>query len=74
MASKLGVDSERPKVSVESSYALQGRAEFSCRRCCSLASLKQDDYTGLMELAAAMNSRYSDRREVQLIAQDVLRE
>lgn len=27
-----------------------------------------------MELASAMNARYSDRLEVQLIAQDLLRE
>ena len=38
------------------------------------SKLPKDDYQGLMELTAAMNARYSDRREVQGIAQDVLRE
>ena len=33
----------------------------------------QDDYQGLMELTAALNARYSDRLQVQAIAQDVLR-
>jgi len=33
----------------------------------------RDDYEGLMELAALMNSFYSDRREVQIISQDILR-
>ena len=33
-----------------------------------------DDFTGLMELTAAMNARYSDREEVHVIAQDTLRE
>lgn len=32
-----------------------------------------DDYQGLMELTAALNARYSDREQVQAIAQDVLR-
>jgi hypothetical protein len=34
----------------------------------------QDDYMGLMELTSAMNARYSDRSQVQRIAQDVLSE
>jgi len=38
------------------------------------SKLPRDDYMGLMELTAAMNARYSDRRQVQTIAQDVLRE
>lgn len=38
------------------------------------SQLPKDDYMGLMELTAAMNARYTDRREVQSIAQDVLRE
>ena len=37
------------------------------------SNLPYDDYRGLMELAAALNARYSDRRQVQAIAQDVLR-
>jgi hypothetical protein len=37
------------------------------------SDLPKDDYMGLMELTAAMNARFSDRRQVQLIAQDVLR-
>lgn len=37
------------------------------------SNLPKDDYMGLMELTAAMNARYSDRRQVQAIAQDVLR-
>jgi hypothetical protein len=37
------------------------------------SDLPKDDYLGLMELAAAMNARYSDRQQVQTIAQDVLR-
>lgn len=37
------------------------------------SKLPKDDYTGLMELVGAMNARYSDRKEVQAIAQDILR-
>lgn len=37
------------------------------------SKLPKDNYMGLMELTAAMNARYSDRRQVQTIAQDVLR-
>ena len=37
------------------------------------SNLPYDDYQGLMELTAALNARYSDRRQVQAIAQDVLR-
>lgn len=37
------------------------------------SSLPKDDYQGLMELASAMNSRYSDRTKVQKIAQEILR-
>lgn len=37
------------------------------------SDLPKDDYMGLMELTAAMNARYSDRRQVQAISQDVLR-
>lgn len=36
------------------------------------SDLPKDDYMGLMELTAAMNARFSDRRQVQTIAQDVL--
>jgi len=36
------------------------------------SSLPQDDYSGLMELAAALNARYSNREEVQKRAQAVL--
>jgi hypothetical protein len=36
------------------------------------SKLPKDDYQGLMELTTAMNSRYSDRAEVQKISQDVL--
>lgn len=36
------------------------------------SSLPQDDYQGLMELIAAANSRYSDRTEVQKMAQETL--
>ena len=32
----------------------------------------QNDYMGLMELTSAMNARYSDRSQVQRIAQNVL--
>lgn len=38
------------------------------------SKLPKDDYMGLMELTTAMNARYSDRRQVQSIAQDVLSE
>lgn len=34
----------------------------------------KDDYQGLMELTAAMNARFSEREQVQNIAQNVLRE
>jgi hypothetical protein len=37
------------------------------------SDLPKDDYMGLMELTTAMNARFSDRRQVQMIAQDVLR-
>jgi len=37
------------------------------------SDLPYDDFQGLMELTAALNARYSDRRQVQAIAQDVLR-
>mmetsp|Transcript_29148 Transcript_29148/g.84735 ORF Transcript_29148/g.84735 Transcript_29148/m.84735 type:complete len:348 (+) Transcript_29148:56-1099(+) len=37
------------------------------------SELPYDDYQGLMELTAALNARYSDRGQVQAIAQDVLR-
>ena len=33
----------------------------------------KDDYQGIMELASALNARYSDRTKVQKTAQDVLR-
>jgi len=36
------------------------------------SDIRKDDFAGLMALAAAMNARYSDRREVQKIAQDIL--
>jgi len=36
------------------------------------SKLPLNDYQGLMELVSAMNARYSDRREVQKIAQDTL--
>jgi len=36
------------------------------------SKLPHDDYKGLMELTTAMNSRFSDKREVQLISQSVL--
>jgi len=38
------------------------------------SDLPADDFKGLMELTAAMNARYSDREQVQNIAQNVLRE
>jgi len=37
------------------------------------SSLPVDDYQGLIELTSAMNARFSDKNEVQLIAQNVLR-
>jgi len=37
------------------------------------SSLPKDDYQGLMELSGALNARFSDRTEVQKVAQDVLR-
>ena len=37
------------------------------------SSLPKDDYQGLMELTNALNARYSDRKEVQKTAQNVLR-
>ena len=37
------------------------------------SKLPKDDYNGLMELAGAMNSRYSDRTKVSTISQDILR-
>lgn len=37
------------------------------------SSLPKDDFQGLMELTAALNARYSDRLQVQQIAQEVLR-
>jgi hypothetical protein len=37
------------------------------------SSLPNDDYQGLMELSRALVSRFSDRTQVQKIAQDVLR-
>ncbi|KAL3931082.1 MAG: hypothetical protein SGBAC_011471 [Bacillariaceae sp.] len=37
------------------------------------SALPKDDYEGLMELAAAMNARFSDRSEVQKTAQNILR-
>jgi len=36
------------------------------------SKLPKDDYQGLTELTTALNSRYSDRREIQKIAQDIL--
>jgi len=38
------------------------------------SDLPADDYQGLMELTAAMNARFSEREQVQNIAQNVLRE
>jgi len=38
------------------------------------SDLPADDYQGLIELTAAMNARFSDRSQVQDIAQNVLRE
>ena len=37
------------------------------------SNLPKDDYQGLIELTAAMNARFSDRKQVQKLAQDVLR-
>ena len=37
------------------------------------SKLPKDDYQGIMELATALNSRYSDRTQVQKIAQNTLR-
>ena len=68
MADRVGIDSQLPKVGEARVYGIIS--------CCSLLTvfcdMKQDDYAGLIELTAAMNARYSDRREVQNIAQDVL--
>ena len=36
------------------------------------SNLPQDDYQGIMELTQALNARYSDRNQVQKIAQNVL--
>lgn len=38
------------------------------------SKLPKTDFNGLMELTAAMNARYSDRAEIQTIAQRTLRE
>ena len=38
------------------------------------SKLPKTDFKGLMELSAAMNARYSDRNEIQKIAQQTLRE
>ncbi len=38
------------------------------------SKLPKTDFAGLMELTAAMNARYSDRKEIQKIAQRTLRE
>lgn len=38
------------------------------------SSLPQGDYQGLMELTAALNARYQDRRQVQKVAQQTLRD
>lgn len=37
------------------------------------SNLPKDDYAGLMELTNALNARYSNKKEVRLIAQNVLR-
>ena len=37
------------------------------------SKLPKDDYQGIMELTTALNSRYSDRKEVSKIAQNTLR-
>jgi len=37
------------------------------------SDLPKNDYSGLIELSAALNSRYSDRTEVQNIAHNILR-
>jgi len=36
------------------------------------SKLPQDDFGGIMELTAALNARYSDRRKVQRISQEIL--
>jgi hypothetical protein len=71
MANKIGMDSQLPKVSESLLSALHGRVDM-CRLCCLLFSHEKDDYAGLMELASALNARYSDQKKVQLVAQDVL--
>lgn len=38
------------------------------------SSLPKDDYLGIIELAAAMNARFSDRAKIQQLAQDTLRD
>ncbi len=38
------------------------------------SKLPKTDFQGLMELTVAMNARYSDRKEIQKIAQRTLRE
>jgi len=38
------------------------------------SKLPKTDFAGLMELTAAMNARYSDRAQIQNIAQRTLRE
>ena len=38
------------------------------------SKLPKADYAGLIELTAALNARYSDREQVQTIAQKTLRE
>ena len=38
------------------------------------SKLPNDDYQGIMELTTALNSRYSDRKQVQTIAQNTLRD
>ena len=37
------------------------------------SKLPKDDYQGIMELTTALNSRYSDRKQVSKIAQNTLR-
>lgn len=37
------------------------------------SNLPLDDYNGILELVNALNARFSDRNEIQTIAQDVLR-
>jgi len=36
------------------------------------SSLPLDDYSGILELVKALNARFSNREEIQIIAQDVL--